>query len=95
MVNITYMETGNSLIDIFTGVNQNLNGSLGLIILSSLAIIIFITFQGYLLKQILLIDAFVCSIVAVLLVSVGWLGMIYAIIPFVMLAFMIFYNTLN
>ena len=92
MVNITYMETANSLLDIIEGVNVSLNHGLGLIILGVLALLIFIVFQGYLIKQILLIDAFVCSLVSVLLVSLGWLTMVYAIIPFVFLAFMVFYN---
>ena len=92
MVNVTYMETANSLIDIITGVNQTLNNGLGLIILGILALLIFIMFQGYDIKKILLIDSFICSIVSILLVSIGWLVMLYAMIPFVMLAFSIFFN---
>ncbi len=58
MVNITYMDTANSLLDVIEGVNVSLNHGLGLIILGVLALLIFIVFQGYLIKQILLIDAF-------------------------------------
>ena len=89
--NITFMDDADTLLDLFTGINSNLP-SFSLIILGALSIVIFMIFQNYPVKQILLFEGFLLTIVGILMVTMGWLAMPYIWIPIILLAFAIFFN---
>jgi 4-hydroxybenzoate polyprenyltransferase len=89
--NITFMDSSNTLLDIFAGVNAQIP-SFSLIILGALSIIIFMMFQNYEIKKILLFEGFILTIVGLLMVTMGWLAMMYIMIPVILLIFAIFFN---
>jgi hypothetical protein len=90
--NTTFMDSANTILDIFNGVSSNLGDALGLLLMGILAIIIFMVFQNNDIKHLLLFEGFMLSVVGLLMVIMGWLSMTYLMIPVLLLAGAIFFN---
>ena len=92
MVNVTFMDTSNTILDIVQGVNANMNNTLGLIFMVIIFFVMFIAFQQYPIKQILLYQGFLLSLIGSLLWFGGFLAFSYLMIPLVLFFMMIFVN---
>ena len=92
MVNTTFMDTSNTILDIVIGVNSNMNNTLGIVFLTIIFFVMFIVFQQYPIKQILLYQGFLLSLIGSLLWFGGFLAFSYLMIPLVLFFMMIFVN---
>lgn len=90
--NITFLDTADTFTDLFVGINTNLGQTFGLLIMFVIFIIIFIMFQNYEMKQILLFEGFILSIIGMLFVFLGWISITYLAIPIILLGVGIFFN---
>lgn len=84
MVNVTFFDTANNIVDIFTGINQN-SEMFPLFILAAVFILLFIALQRYPVKQILVYDSLVTTILTALFVVLGWVDFVYVMLPVVIL----------
>ena len=90
--NITFFDTANTFLDVTAGVNANLNNSLGILLMFALFVIVFIMFQRYEFRQIMLFEGYIMFMIGLLMVTIGWLSVSYFIIPVLLLAFAIYIN---
>lgn len=72
--NVTFLNSTNTIMDYLNGVNTMTDGLFSIFFLIGVFIIIFIMYAGYDIKDVLLTDTFICTILAVLLWGVGWVG---------------------
>lgn len=80
MVNATFYDTANNIIDVFKGINTNASG-FPLFILGGLAIILFIGLQRYAVKHILIAEGVILTIISSLFIALGWLDFNYIMLP--------------
>lgn len=91
-LNSTFLDTSNTIVDLITGVNQNLNNSLGIIILVIIGFALFITFQQYPIKQIMLYQGFILSILGAFLWFSGFLAFEFLLVPLMLFFIMLYFN---
>ena len=83
--NLSFMDTSNTLADLFAGVNNIGNGIIGIGILLLLWVILFAAFKNYETVTAMLITSFIVTIVAGLLWFSSLLAWYVAVVPLMML----------
>lgn len=84
--NITGIDNANNWLDFITEINNLCDGMYGGLILLSIFFIVFIVFKNYDTKAVLAADGFICSMIAILMWALGWIGWGIVIIPIVVTA---------
>ena len=84
--NTTGVDEANTMLDFMTEINNLCDGMYVGLILLAVFFIIFIVFKNYDTKAVLAADGFICSIIAILMWSLGWIGWGIVIIPIVVTA---------
>lgn len=82
--NITWMESSNTLVDIFQGVNTASNGLVGGMILLLTFMISFAAFKNYDTVADLVISSFITTIIGGLLWFIGFISFEFAVIPLIL-----------
>ena len=83
--NMSFVDTGNTTVDIITGLNTATGGWFGGFILGMLGLIIFIAMKGYETSTVLITSGAITSLVAIFMWSVGFIGFGYIFIPIALL----------
>ena len=72
--NVSGFDNVTGVMDLATGASTVSNGLVFGIVLLVIYVIIFVVFKNYDTKAVILGDAFICTIIAVLMWGAGWIG---------------------
>lgn len=90
--NLTSIENSTNLYEFANSMNTISNGGIASFFLFILFLLILIVLKNYETKAVLIVDSFVCWIVAILLWSISWIGWAILLMPTLMLlASLVFY----
>jgi len=92
--NITFFDTANNIVDLFTGINQN-SSAFPLMILGLVFILLYVALQRYPVKQILVYNGLITTILASLFIIIGWIDFIYIMLPVLILFGSIIWNAVD
>ena len=84
MYNMTNVTSANTILDMFTAVNELSNGAMFAIVLLGLFIMIFMVFKKYDTKAVLLLDSFAVTLIAIPMWTFGWIGWSIMIVPIIL-----------
>lgn len=89
MVNTTFFNTTNNILDIYTGINSNISG-FPYLILGALAIILFLGNLNESAKKIMIIEGYIMAVVSAIFIGLQWLDISVIYIPLFCLSVGIF-----
>ena len=90
--NDTNITAANNLLEMFEAVNQLTDGIMIAVLMLVLAITIFVVFNNYPKKVVLLVDSFLMSLIGILFFTLGWIGWTILFAPiFVLFLSVLFY----
>jgi len=92
--NITFFDTANNIVDVFTGIIQN-SQAFPLMILGLVFILLFVALQKYPVKHILVYNGLVTSILAALFIIIEWIDFSFLMLPVLILFGAIILNAVD
>jgi len=83
MVNMTFMDTGSTMVDLLNGVNTASSGVFGALVLLAVAIVFFVAMKRHDTKVVMLVTSFALSILSIFMFMFGFIGIEIMMICFV------------